>query len=399
MKKYEIEDTFPISPDPLIFFQDIDVSHASVCEEVKALIAEGRYSDAMEYINNIDDIDGYYADLFKLIQRRIYNTQVYLKLYRNKWLYSTSIPTSLYYDGVIWIDLNVGTGTEANISDYAAELHEFTLPGQKMYFSQNADGTEFISPSTYKSYKDIYMDNDMSLDMKLLELGYKYPEWADNNNKYDTVFRLRNGKILKLRNNTLVTRKRGDADPLVRSVRFRYLTSHSTNLMWAKISFVTKSVDVGVDENVNLEAYLSPIVSNLASMKQAFVLALQYLGINNYHLSDSIEVLKTGVLSANDSLVALIGEQSDFNEVNPPAMITTKDGKQLVTKGGKLLKTHRGVEDNIDNPADLASYISLNLYQPIIEATKTIAAQKGITVPEHLTLAQTITVINQIAQT
>lgn len=398
MKKYENIDTFPVAPDPLIFFQDVDVSHVPAYEEVKALIAEGRYSDAMEYINNVDDIDGYYAGLFNFLQNRIYNTQVHLKLYRNKWLYSTSIPDELYYDGVIWIDLNIGTGVEANVGDYAADIHEFTLQNQRIYINQNAAGTSFASPSTEKNYKDIYFDDDISLDIKLLEMGYKYPEWAGYSNKYDTVFRLRNGRVLKLQNDSVVIRKRGNPDPLVRSVRFRYLSSHTENLVWAKISFVTRSVDVVVDTDVSLEQYLSPIIGNLASMKQAFITALTYLGITSVNVNSSINAIKEAILGANDAIVDTIASQSDFNEINPPALVLTKSGNHLVTKGGKSLKTHRGFEDEIDNPADLGDYISLSLYYPIIEATKTIAAQKGISMSDAPTLSETITVINQIAQ-
>lgn len=398
MKKYENINTFPASPDPLIFFQDIDISHLPVYEEVKALITEGRYSDAMDYINNVDDIDGYYADLFKLIQERIYNTQLCLKLYRNKWLYSTSIPTNLIYDGLIWIDLNVGTGAEANVNDYVTDLHEFTLPNQRMYFDQNADGTEFITPSTYKSYKDIFMDDNVSLDIRFLEMEYKYPEWASSNDRYETVFKLKNGKVLKLHNNSMVARKHGDADPLVRSVRFRYLSSHSTDLVWGKLSFVTASSDVWVNANVSLEDYLSPMETTLRSMKRAFVAGLVYLGITNVDTYNSMEEIKEAVLGANDPIVETISLQSDFDEVNPPAMIKTKGNNQVITLSGKALKTHRGFIDDINNPVDIGDYIVLSLYHPIIEATKTIAAQRGISMSEEPTLSETISVINQISQ-
>ena len=62
----------------MIFFQDNCIEKAEIIYHYNGLIAQGKYSEASDYINQQENVYGFFADFLNLIENRIYNTQEYL---------------------------------------------------------------------------------------------------------------------------------------------------------------------------------------------------------------------------------------------------------------------------------------------------------------------------------
>ena len=69
---------YPDRIDPMIFFQDNDLGKVDIINTYNNLIAQGKYTEACNYINQQEGIYGYFADFFNAIENRIYSTQEYL---------------------------------------------------------------------------------------------------------------------------------------------------------------------------------------------------------------------------------------------------------------------------------------------------------------------------------
>lgn len=69
---------YPDKIDPLIFFQDVNLSKVEIMNTYDNLIKQGKYTEANEYINNQEGIYGYFADFLNAIENRIYNLQTHL---------------------------------------------------------------------------------------------------------------------------------------------------------------------------------------------------------------------------------------------------------------------------------------------------------------------------------
>lgn len=69
---------FPNKVDPMIFFQDNNLENVKIINHYNKLISQGKYSEASDYINQQENVYGFFADFFNLIENRIYNTQEYL---------------------------------------------------------------------------------------------------------------------------------------------------------------------------------------------------------------------------------------------------------------------------------------------------------------------------------
>lgn len=69
---------YPDSVDPMIFFQDIDLTQTEIMETYDRLISHGCYGEANDYMNDQEGVCGYFADYFNAIENRIYNLQEYL---------------------------------------------------------------------------------------------------------------------------------------------------------------------------------------------------------------------------------------------------------------------------------------------------------------------------------
>lgn len=96
---------YPRGVDELIFFQDVDISHAPIMEHYQKLIAEGKYTEANNFIDQQSNIHGYFAGLFNLLETRIDALQTYLLTKKKNITHVTSDtePENIKR-GTIWIE-------------------------------------------------------------------------------------------------------------------------------------------------------------------------------------------------------------------------------------------------------------------------------------------------------
>lgn len=69
---------YPHKIDNMIFFQDNNLENVTIMNQYNELIAQGKYSEASDYINQQEGICGFFADFFNLIENRIYTLQEHL---------------------------------------------------------------------------------------------------------------------------------------------------------------------------------------------------------------------------------------------------------------------------------------------------------------------------------
>ena len=88
--------------DPLIFFQDINLTQLEILEIYNDLIRHGKYTEANELLNN-QDICGYFADYLNAIENRIYNLQSHLLTKAPKQPFISSNTEPVANNEIIWI--------------------------------------------------------------------------------------------------------------------------------------------------------------------------------------------------------------------------------------------------------------------------------------------------------
>lgn len=69
---------YPGKVDKMIFFQDNNLEKIEIINNYENLAAQGKYSEANDYINQQEGVYGFFADFFNLIENRIYSLQEYL---------------------------------------------------------------------------------------------------------------------------------------------------------------------------------------------------------------------------------------------------------------------------------------------------------------------------------
>lgn len=69
---------YPDGIDKMFFFQDNNLEKIDTINQYNNLIAQGKYSEANQYISQQEGIYGYFADFFNALENRIYNLQKYL---------------------------------------------------------------------------------------------------------------------------------------------------------------------------------------------------------------------------------------------------------------------------------------------------------------------------------
>lgn len=62
----------------MFFFQDNDLTKVDIINTYNNLIAQGKYTEANQYIDQQEDVYGFFADFFNALENRIYNLQKYL---------------------------------------------------------------------------------------------------------------------------------------------------------------------------------------------------------------------------------------------------------------------------------------------------------------------------------
>ncbi len=81
---------YPDSVDPMIFFQDINLTQVEAMDTYGRLISQGSYKQANDYIAGQDGIHGWFADYFNAIENRIYKLQEYLLSQEPDYLFLSS---------------------------------------------------------------------------------------------------------------------------------------------------------------------------------------------------------------------------------------------------------------------------------------------------------------------
>lgn len=69
---------YPNKIDKMIFFQDNNLEKVEIMNHYNELISQGKYTEASDYISQQENVYGFFADYFNLIENRIYSTQEYL---------------------------------------------------------------------------------------------------------------------------------------------------------------------------------------------------------------------------------------------------------------------------------------------------------------------------------
>lgn len=69
---------YPNKVDEMIFFQDNNLEKIEIINHYNSLIADGKYSEASDYIEQQEGVYGFFADYFNLIENRIYTLQDHL---------------------------------------------------------------------------------------------------------------------------------------------------------------------------------------------------------------------------------------------------------------------------------------------------------------------------------
>lgn len=139
---------YPDKIDEMTFFQDNNIENIQIINHYNSLITQGKYSEASDYINQQDGIYGYFADLFNLIENRIYKLQKYLLQKPSK-----SQPFT-YYDGKAYPPLDITLFSDCDEVE--------TLNSIKLFHSDNeSDGEGLDSLHVFV--------NDEELDKEELE--------------------------------------------------------------------------------------------------------------------------------------------------------------------------------------------------------------------------------------
>lgn len=110
---------YPDKVDEMTFFQDNSLENIDVLDQYNTLIKQGRYSEADEYINQQEDIYGFFADFFNLIENRIYTTQEYLLQKPSK------KQPFIYYDEKGYPPLNITIFSDVNAIEPLDEIKLF----------------------------------------------------------------------------------------------------------------------------------------------------------------------------------------------------------------------------------------------------------------------------------
>ncbi len=69
---------YPNKIDDMTFFQDNNLENIEIINHYNNLIAQGKYSEASDYISQQEGVYGFFADYFNLIENRLDTLQEHL---------------------------------------------------------------------------------------------------------------------------------------------------------------------------------------------------------------------------------------------------------------------------------------------------------------------------------
>lgn len=96
---------YPDKIDEMIFFQDNNLEKIEIINHYNELIAQGKYTEANDYISQQKNVYGFFADYLNALENRIYNLQNYLLTKQKKSVFLTSEeePENNIDENIIWI--------------------------------------------------------------------------------------------------------------------------------------------------------------------------------------------------------------------------------------------------------------------------------------------------------
>lgn len=140
MNKYR-RSKFPMAVDDLVFFSDTNVKERAAMEHYLELVNSGQYSAASEYLSQQISLDGYFAELYNMLESRIYNLQDYL-LQKEKQpaiKFGKIQPTAEdMVSEKMWIDSSINEV----ITIYSGDL-EYTASAQTLTIAKPFDATQY----------------------------------------------------------------------------------------------------------------------------------------------------------------------------------------------------------------------------------------------------------------
>lgn len=103
---YNTVSNYPNKVDELIFFQDNGISQEAIIDQYQNLIAQGHPTNANSFINQQKGINIYHADLFNLLENRIFSLQEHALTLKPKpsEIFSANEPVG-GANNVVWVDI------------------------------------------------------------------------------------------------------------------------------------------------------------------------------------------------------------------------------------------------------------------------------------------------------
>lgn len=94
---------FPDNIDNLIYFQDVNLDNQQIMSEYQEHLKNGEYTKATQILKN-SSLSYYGADLFNLVENRLFQLQTYYKKNPkiNPHVFSSKKPTNIK-NGTMWI--------------------------------------------------------------------------------------------------------------------------------------------------------------------------------------------------------------------------------------------------------------------------------------------------------
>lgn len=153
---------YPAKIDDMTFFQDNDLENIEIINQYENLISQGKYSEADTYIHQQENIYGFFADFFNLLENRIYSLQEYVLTKEKKQPFVFHDEEENYSIALlrIFYEKREETGTNKRLSeDTHNALGGFTHAELSDLISESEENPNemvlFLDDDTQDSVKDI----------------------------------------------------------------------------------------------------------------------------------------------------------------------------------------------------------------------------------------------------
>ena len=127
------ESLYPNDIDESFFFQDTNIDNIEILNTFQSYIAQGKYTDARDYINSQEGISGAFACYLNAYENRIHALQQHLqgKTKTNPHHFDRFLPPVDIADGEFWLGGGDPTGK------YVLDLEGATLDGTTLVITDD----------------------------------------------------------------------------------------------------------------------------------------------------------------------------------------------------------------------------------------------------------------------